>query len=736
MALVLADRVQQTGTANTTVSFTLSGSVTGYQSFAVVGNGNTTYYAATDTSGNWEVGIGTYSTTGPTLTRTTVVASSNSGSAVTFSGTVNVFVTYPAEKSVNLDGSGNVSALGTVSSGVWQGTAVAVGYGGTGLTTLTAGYIPYGNGTGAFSSSANMTFNGSTLTTLNTAYTGTLTGGTGIVNLGSGQFYKDASGNVGIGTSSPSSKLEAVGTITASSTTTLPSVLVMSNQAAGFTPPNIQMRRAGAGGTTTPDSQTLGQIRFDGLSTGSVYDNAAFIQVDSGVNASGGMPSIMTFGTATSGANAVERMRIDSSGNVGIGTTSPLTNNARLSLKANGDYDAGLAIGSNSSAANWARLDFQNTNAASPAIIYQDQLGTLAIRTDGAYPITFYTNGSNERMRIDSSGNVGIGTSSPNTKFTVNGNANLTGNLYTPDYGYIGNSGGTFSGINTGFQTLSGGSGYLLALTNGNERMRIDSSGNVGIGTSSPSAKLTIASNAGGYALQTAGTVNDYFGMSVYNSNAGSSARSYLQLGNDASQYATFISLNSSTNTAIGGANSLNIYQGLTAPLTFSTAGTERARIDSSGNLLIGYTSSNGSYKLQVNSQIFATSSTIATSDARYKENVEELSGALDIVKSLRPVSFDWKVHPIHNFDTKTKTVGFLAQDVQQTLAGKPYLNSIIKTNECVIEPEVKDENGTVTKEAVTEEFLGIAEGNMISILTAAIKELKAEFDAYVIAHP
>ena len=112
MALALNDRVQQTGTANTTVSFTLSGSVTGFQSFAVVGNGNTTYYSATDASGNWEVGIGTYSTTGPTLTRTTILSSSNSGSAVTFSGTVNVFVTYPSSKSINYDGSG-VATIGT-----------------------------------------------------------------------------------------------------------------------------------------------------------------------------------------------------------------------------------------------------------------------------------------------------------------------------------------------------------------------------------------------------------------------------------------------------------------------------------------------------------------------------------------------------------------------------------------------------------------------------------------------
>jgi hypothetical protein len=134
MALVLSDRTQQTGTANTTVSFTLSGSVTGFQSFAVIGNGNTTYYAAFDATGNWEAGVGTYATSGPTLTRTTILASSNSGTAVTFSGTVNVFVTYPSEKSVNLDASDNVSALGTVSSGTWQGTTVGVAYGGTGVT--------------------------------------------------------------------------------------------------------------------------------------------------------------------------------------------------------------------------------------------------------------------------------------------------------------------------------------------------------------------------------------------------------------------------------------------------------------------------------------------------------------------------------------------------------------------------------------------------------------------------
>jgi hypothetical protein len=103
MALVLADRVKETTTVTGTGAATLLGAATGFQSFAVVGNTNTTYYTiAGQTGSEWEVGIGTYSTTGPTLTRTTILASSNSGSAVNFSaGTKDVFVTYPAGRSIS-----------------------------------------------------------------------------------------------------------------------------------------------------------------------------------------------------------------------------------------------------------------------------------------------------------------------------------------------------------------------------------------------------------------------------------------------------------------------------------------------------------------------------------------------------------------------------------------------------------------------------------------------------------
>lgn len=172
MPLVLADRVQETTTTTGTGSVTLLGAVLGFQSFAVVGNGNTTFYTIADQGGaNWEVGIGTYSTTGPTLARTTVLSSSNSGNLVNFTaGTKTVFVTYPSEQSVNLDASNNVSPLGTIASGTWNATPITTTYGGTGLTSYTAGDLPYYS-TGTALSKLAIGANGYILTSNGTAPT-------------------------------------------------------------------------------------------------------------------------------------------------------------------------------------------------------------------------------------------------------------------------------------------------------------------------------------------------------------------------------------------------------------------------------------------------------------------------------------------------------------------------------------------------------------------------------------
>ena len=110
MALVLKDRVKETSTTAGTGTITLAGAAAGFQSFAAVGDGNSTYYAIVDpATGAWEVGIGTYTSSGTTLSRTTVLSSSNSGSLVSFAAnSKDVFVTYPSERAVWLDSAGNV----------------------------------------------------------------------------------------------------------------------------------------------------------------------------------------------------------------------------------------------------------------------------------------------------------------------------------------------------------------------------------------------------------------------------------------------------------------------------------------------------------------------------------------------------------------------------------------------------------------------------------------------------
>ena len=120
MTLALNDRVKETTTVTGTGTATLLGATTGFQSFAVIGNANTTYYCIADQGGaNWEVGIGTYTASGTTLARTTVLASSNAGSLVVFTtGVKDVFVTYPSEKGVWYDASGNILFTGTATATV------------------------------------------------------------------------------------------------------------------------------------------------------------------------------------------------------------------------------------------------------------------------------------------------------------------------------------------------------------------------------------------------------------------------------------------------------------------------------------------------------------------------------------------------------------------------------------------------------------------------------------------
>jgi len=126
MALVIADRVKETTTTTGTGTVTLLGASSGFQSFAIVGDANTTYYAIAGQTGNeWEVGIGTYTSSGTTLARTTVLSNSSGTqpSALNFSaGTKDVFVTYPAELAAFANGNGAVVENYTTLTGTYTMT--------------------------------------------------------------------------------------------------------------------------------------------------------------------------------------------------------------------------------------------------------------------------------------------------------------------------------------------------------------------------------------------------------------------------------------------------------------------------------------------------------------------------------------------------------------------------------------------------------------------------------------
>lgn len=136
MTFVVADRVSETSVSTGTGTVTLAGAEPSYQSFAAIGDGNSTYYCISSPT-DWEVGIGTYTLAGTTLSRDTVLASSNAGALVNFgAGTKEVFVTGPAE-GVALGRHGMMVHENTISSNV----TIQTGY-----NALSAGPITIATG--------------------------------------------------------------------------------------------------------------------------------------------------------------------------------------------------------------------------------------------------------------------------------------------------------------------------------------------------------------------------------------------------------------------------------------------------------------------------------------------------------------------------------------------------------------------------------------------------------------
>ena len=178
MPLIVKDRVKETTTTTGTGTVTLAGAVAGYQSFSAIGDGNTTFYTITNNT-QWEVGIGTYTSSGTTLARDTVLESSNSNNLVDFTaGAKDVFVTYPAEKSI-ADGYGTLP----------------VANGGTGGTTQSAARTGLGLGTISTQDASSVAVTGGTITNVQlqryreTVTTVTPSAGTATLDLGTANVF-------------------------------------------------------------------------------------------------------------------------------------------------------------------------------------------------------------------------------------------------------------------------------------------------------------------------------------------------------------------------------------------------------------------------------------------------------------------------------------------------------------------------------------------------------------------
>jgi len=523
MALVLKDRVRETSTTSGTGTIVLAGAVAGFQSFSAIGNANTTYYCIADSStGGWEVGIGTYTSSGTTLSRTTVLASSNSGALVAFSANVkDVFCTYPAGKSANVN------------------------------AALTSGRVTFATTDGLLTDSAGLTFDGTNFTTTGTATaaklipTGTsvtgngmylpATNSVGISTAGTNAVYIDASQNVGIGTNSFNSVRSV-----------------------------IQGTQTGGAPQTSGTAQTYGILRLQGTTFTSV--------LDFGTN--GGNYNWIQATDSASLATNYSLALNPNGGNVGIGTSSP-----GVKLDVNGALRVGVASNPTTIASN---SQFYDQSGIGPTISGYN----FEVRTGNPTP--------SARMIVDSAGNVGIGTSSPTSILNVKSASPIfrletTGTVSSGGVAYnsIRDSTGSDVFIN-GYAGLANcyqfgtipAAGFMRFLTGAQvEAMRIDSSGNVGIGTSSPAGKLEVsAANGIVYSTGTAG-----FG-SFYARGSGTN-NSYIFMGNATS----------------GEQGRITVENGGAITFGNTASATERMRIDSAGQVGIGFTP----YATQGNLQVY-----------------------------------------------------------------------------------------------------------------------------------
>ena len=508
---------------------------------------------------------------------------------------------------------GNVTPAAGSFTTVTASTAIGTSSGGTGLSSFTSGGVVYASSTSALATGSNLYFDGT---------------------------------NLGVGVTSPSQKLELAGVLRVKNGNADTNGLNLSSDAAGVS--TINSGYAGAG-----------QIVFQ------------------------------TEGT--------ERMRLTSTG-LGIGTT---TATAKLTVI-------------NTSDAN-KQIVFSDNATYYGSVGHNSGTGLNEYRTEpsGGHGFFIGTSGT-ANMTLNSSGNVGIGTSSP--QFGVDLRRGSGADAY---FLAAGNNNGTTNGILFG-QDTSGlsliyqyGANPITFWTNTSERARITSDGNLLVGTTANtnSAKLKSKVSGGSVGLEITDEASSDF-VVVPASSAG-----VCKIGPTAGAMSFQTAGTERARITSGGALCLNVTDASTAGnlriVQYAGSGISRIETVDSGTVTIFQFVKNSGGTAEVGSISCTTSATAynTSSDYRLKNTIAPMTGALAKVALLKPVTYKW------NADGSDGE-GFIAHELAEVC---PYAVTGAK--------DAVDANGNIKPQGIDVSFL-------VATLTAAIQELKAEFDAYKASHP
>jgi hypothetical protein len=403
----------------------------------------------------------------------------------------------------------------------------------------------------------------------NPNYTGTLTGSTGVLNIGSGQVYKDASGNVGIGTSSPASKLDiGSGNLNFSG---------ISQRITGDMSNATVTNRFAFQSSTTNGSTILtvlpngtSVVSGIGIEGDSAQTNGSFLgivlQASGEARFTSGIRGTGTYLPITFHTSGSEKLRIDTSGNVGIGTTSPTSklNIVDASATVNVQLESGLVKGQY----------FASTSG-----------GGVYLGSASAHPLVLRTD-TIERMRIDSSGNVGIGNTPSGTyKLEVTGNIKATGSLIIGSSGVY-EAGSIYSDANYGMifraKQSSPAAGYEFLWTKSDGTWLFGHNGTA-LTTNVTGSSGSCTGNAA-----TAGTATNQSGGTVSATTGTFSGDVYTSAGQFRTNRANAAGVTTSGLVLqIDGGTQAQIVTPASGTMAFYTGNIERVRIDNFGNVTL-----------------------------------------------------------------------------------------------------------------------------------------------------